>query len=306
MDTEEEKYRAMVISLLDQQWAVAKGLFNKRSKVNEEAQKSEIEIENLNGKMKQDEYTVNTISLETAKIKSILVGFKEEFLQYKDVKIEKNKEIAVIKREISEFERMKDRIGNVNLRSLDIYEAVEKEFNSLIEKQKSLGKEKDEIHNLMKEIEGKKKDMFMKTFDVINKSFKRVFLELSTKGEAYLELEDPDTVFEGGLILKVRISGKRFLDLRSLSGGEKTMTALAFIFAVQDHNPASFYIFDEVDAALDKHNSEKLSSLIKKYSERAQYIIISHNDAIISEADVLYGVSMDENGMSKVVSLKVW
>ena len=83
------------------------------------------------------------------------------------------------------------------------------------------------------------------------------------------------------------------------------MTALAFIFAIQEHEPASFYVLDEVDAALDKKNSEKLSELVRKYSEKAQYILISHNDGVISQANTIYGVSMDEHGKSNVVSLKI-
>jgi len=105
--------------------------------------------------------------------------------------------------------------------------------------------------------------------------------------------------------IKVRLTGKKFLDIRSLSGGEKTMTALAFLFAVQDYEPAPFYVLDEVDAALDKRNSEKLANLIKSYVSKAQYLVISHNDTVISEADNLYGVSMNEHGISKVVSLKI-
>ena len=83
------------------------------------------------------------------------------------------------------------------------------------------------------------------------------------------------------------------------------MTALAFIFAIQEHEPASFYVLDEVDAALDKHNSEKLAKLIGKYAEKAQYIMIIHNDNVVSEADILYGVSMNNDGISQVVSLKI-
>ena len=94
------------------------------------------------------------------------------------------------------------------------------------------------------------------------------------------------------------------MDLKGLSGGEKTLTALAFIFAVQEHQPATFYILDEIDAALDKHNSDRLAKLIGMYSDRAQYIVISHNDAVISEASQLYGVSMSD-GVSKVTSLKI-
>lgn len=83
------------------------------------------------------------------------------------------------------------------------------------------------------------------------------------------------------------------------------MTALAFLFSIQDHEPASFYVLDEVDAALDKTNSEKLAKLIRKYCKSAQYVVISHNDAVISEADHLYGISMNEHGISKVLSIKM-
>ena len=145
----------------------------------------------------------------------------------------------------------------------------------------------------------------MKTFEVVNNNFKNIFTQLTAKGEADLFLENKENPFEGGVGIKVRITGQRFLDIRGLSGGEKTMTALAFIFAIQEHDPASFYVLDEVDAALDKHNSEKLDKLVKRYSEKAQYIMISHNDAVINEANTLYGVSMNEHGISNVVSLRV-
>jgi chromosome segregation protein len=118
-------------------------------------------------------------------------------------------------------------------------------------------------------------------------------------------LENEAEPFLGGMTLKVRLVGSKFLDIRSLSGGEKTLTALAFLFAVQEYAPASFYILDEVDAALDKNNSEKLAKIIRAYCQHAQYIVISHNDSMISEADNLYGVSMDEHQISKVTSLKV-
>ena len=104
--------------------------------------------------------------------------------------------------------------------------------------------------------------------------------------------------------IKVKLVGNKYLDIRSLSGGEKTLAALAFIFAIQEHQPASFYLMDEVDAALDKTNSELLNNLIAKYSDHAQYIVISHNDAVISGAQQIYGVSMQDE-ITKVVSLKV-
>jgi chromosome segregation protein len=145
----------------------------------------------------------------------------------------------------------------------------------------------------------------MKIFDVVNTNFQKFFSMLTTKGEATLVIENEENPFEAGLRINVKITGSKFMDIRSLSGGEKTLTALAFIFAIQEHEPAAFYVLDEVDAALDKHNSEKLAKLIRQYSNNAQYLIMSHNDSVISEADSLYGVSMNEHGISQIMSLRV-
>ena len=157
---------------------------------------------------------------------------------------------------------------------------------------------------MMTEIEQNKKGLFMKTYKEIATNFKTIFNSLTTKGEAYIELENEEDPLSEGVDIKVKITTNKYLDIRSLSGGEKTLAALSFIFAIQEYTPASFYLLDEVDAALDKQNSEKLSQLIAQYSKKAQYIVVSHNDQIISEANQVYGVSM-QDGISKVVSLKV-
>ena len=113
-----------------------------------------------------------------------------------------------------------------------------------------------------------------------------------------------ENIFEGGVDIKVRMTSSKFMDIKGLSGGEKTLAALSLIFALQEFQPAAFYLMDEVDAALDKHNSELLSKLIAKYSQQAQYLMISHNDSVITEANTVYGVSM-QDGISKVTCLKI-
>lgn len=282
-----------------------KGLFDKINKLNEDNSSAESELYKTEELSRKEELDINTLSLEQAKIRAELAGLNEEFAKYEGVELDMKKPEDQLKKEINDFEKMRENIGSVNMRALEIYESVEKEYNSLLEKKEKLGKEKDDVISLIEEIDSKKKDLFMNTYDVVSENFKKIFSSLSTKGEAHLMLENPEDPFEGGLSVNVRLTGNKFLDIRSLSGGEKTMTALAFIFAIQEHEPASFYILDEVDAALDKHNSEKLAKLIKKYSDNAQYVIISHNDSLISEASNLYGVSMNEHSMSKVVSLKI-
>ena len=280
-------------------------LYEERNKLDAETTKNEGVISQKLDESRDFEIKSNTLSIKKADLAAVLAGLMQEFQQYEGVKLDTAKNEEQLKGEISKFERLKSEIGSVNMRALEIYEQVEKEYNKLLEKKETLSAEKEDVLKMMQEIESKKKGLFMQKFNATTENFKNIFNKLSTKGEAYLQLENPENPFEGGLNVRVKISSQKFLDIRSLSGGEKTMTALAFIFAIQEHEPASFYILDEVDAALDKHNSEKFAKLIRQYSNKAQYILISHNDQIISEASNLYGISMDEHGMSKVVSLKI-
>jgi len=279
-------------------------LFKQRERLHKEIQSHEEKTIRKEESIRGREHKMNAFSIENAKIKAELAGLEHEFSQYKNVEVYASKSESQLKSEINEFERMFQNFGNVNMKALEVYEAVEKEYNMLMEKSETLGKEKNHVLEMMNEIETKKKELFMRTFDIINKHFKEMFNSLSTKGDAYLELENTNNPLLEGVGIKVRIIGKKFLDIRSLSGGEKTMTALAFIFSIQEYHPASFYILDEVDAALDKNNSERLAELIKRYSKNAQYIVISHNDAVIEHGDILYGVSMGAHNMSKVVSLQ--
>ncbi len=286
-------------------YAQFKDLFNKRTKLSDDQSKKEAKIYSLNDDIRKTEYKINSINLELARINTEVGGMKKEFEQYEGVEVDHEKSDLQLTREINQFERMVSDLGTVNLRALEIYDTVEKEYKELQQKKGSLEKEKDDVLMLMEEIEGKKKVLFLKTLEALQAEFQKIFSQLLTKGDASLVLENEENPFEGGLLINVRITGKKFLDIRSLSGGEKTMTALAFLFAVQEYEPASFYVLDEVDAALDKKNSEKLAQLVKSYCDTAQYIMISHNDGILTEANTLYGVSMNEHGVSDVVSLKI-
>ena len=286
-------------------YAQFKELFAKRSKLTDEVNKKEHKIVINNTEQRSIEHKINIISLEKARLKAELAGLEEEDKDYKNIEPYENKSKDSIKRELSEFERLTADLGAVNMRALEIYEQVETEYKSLLDKKIILRKEREDVLLMMNEIDSKKKELFMRTFEALEENFKRIFSSLLVKGDASIVLEDKKDPFNGGVEIKVRLTGKRFLDIRSLSGGEKTMTALAFLFAVQEYEPASFYILDEVDAALDKKNSEKLADLIRGYCDHAQYVVISHNDGVISEADNLYGVSMNEHGMSKITTLKI-
>ncbi len=124
-----------------------------------------------------------------------------------------------------------------------------------------------------------------------------------TGGQAELELEKAGDL-TSGLLIKASPPGKKLLNIDAMSAGEKTLTAFAFLFAIQRHKPAPFYMLDEADATLDKTNSKRVAELIKKQSKLAQFIVISHNDTIVREADQIYGVTM-EDGESKVLAIKL-
>ena len=290
-----------------------KELFSKRQKLD----KSIIEIEKKNeeyrDQAKTHEIKSNMLSLELTKINTEISALKEQMQEFNELIESKSEELEKkmkkqsedLKREVYNFERVLSNIGLVNLKALEIYDSVANEYNALTEKRDKLTSEKTKVLTLINEIETKKTEMFMEAYDRINNDFKEIFKMLAPKGEANLVIENPKNLFEAGLSIKVKLGEKKTLDIRSLSGGEKTLTALSFIFAIQEYQPHSFYILDEVDAALDKYNSEKLAKLIRKYTGYAQYVIISHNDAIMSEADALFGVSMDHHNISKVTSMRM-
>ncbi len=282
-----------------------KDLFDKRDKLKSEVSKAENKIINHNADIRVNEQKINAYSIDLARLRAEVAGLEEELKHYPDIEIYTNKSEESMKRELSQFEKMAEEIGAVNMRALEIYDKVEEEYHKLIDKKDTLSKERTEVLAMINQIDGKKKELFLKTFYSLDENFKKFFEKLIVKGDASLVIENEEDPFEAGLEIKVRLTGKRFLDIRSLSGGEKTLAALAFLFAVQEYEPASFYVLDEVDAALDKKNAEKLAKLIRSYCDRAQYVVISHNDGVIAEADKLYGISMNEHGMSKVTTLKL-
>ncbi|PIZ80547.1 hypothetical protein COX99_02660 [Candidatus Pacearchaeota archaeon CG_4_10_14_0_2_um_filter_31_10] len=216
----------------------------------------------------------------------------------KNLKIEEL-ETRLLKNEIDLRE-----IGSVNLRALQVYEEIKKEYDLINEKVEQLEKEKESVLKTIFEIDKKKRHQFMKTFEAINDGFSRNFMNLSTKGHAFLQLENEKDPFSGGVDIMVKLAKGKYMDIESLSGGEKVIITISLLFAIQEYSPFNFYLFDEIEEALDKRNSEKLANLIKKSTEKAQYIIITHNDSIITVADNLYGITMQE-GISKVVSIKV-
>ncbi|MBI4116554.1 AAA family ATPase, partial [Candidatus Pacearchaeota archaeon] len=249
------------------------------------------------------EQEINNFNIEKARMKAEIENLETDILEFQNVEIIRANRDSLVNR-LGQTKEMLSKIGSVNLLSLEVYDNVKKEYDSVKEKADIVEKEKESIMKTINEIDKKKKKTFMKTLDELNGIFSRNFSDLSQKGVVSLELEDKKEPFNGGVEIIVKTGHGKYFDVGSLSGGEQTLVALSLIFAIQELKPYHFYILDEVDAALDKRNSERLSELLKKHMKKGQYLIITHNDDVILNASNLYGVSMHE-GISKIISLKI-
>ena len=278
-------------------------MIKERDALHEKVKKNEIELSLKQNLIYNEEQETNELKIDKARIDAELESLDSEMAEFRNVLLIKaNEEILTGK--LIRAQDTFSRIGSVNLRSLEVYDNVKKEYDLINEKVGIIEKEKEGILRIVHEIDVKKKKTFLQTFHSLNDIFSKNFSQLNTKGKVYLELEDKKEPFNGGIDISVKAGHGKYFNVKSLSGGEQTLVALALIFAIQELKPYPFYLLDEIDAALDKRNSALLASLLKKHTEKGQYVIISHNDEVISNATNLYGVSMHE-GVSKIVSLRV-
>jgi chromosome segregation protein len=202
---------------------------------------------------------------------------------------------------VRECETGMARLEPVNMRSIEEYDSQVARREELEGELKTLEKQRKDLLKLVEELNKKKKYGLYKVFDAINKNFSDIFAVLSNGGEAKLVLENPEEPFQGGLLIEARPPHGKVLRLESLSGGEKSLTALALIFSIQQFDPSPFYLLDEVDMFLDAVNAENVARMVARNAEIAQFIMISLRKVTLSKADHLYGVTKQQTGVSDVV-----
>lgn len=212
--------------------------------------------------------------------------------------------IDEINAKIQRLQKKMDELGDVNMRAISDYERVLTRQTEMKEQIETLSKERTQILERMQGYEQMKKEAFMKTYNHLNIHFKESFRELAG-GEGTLILENPEEPFEAGLTIDAQPRDKKRQRLESMSGGEKSITALAFVFAIQKYLPAPFYAFDEVDQSLDGINVEKLANLILTQSKNTQFIVVSHRKPMIESANRTIGVTQKEKGITKVTGVKL-
>ncbi len=280
-----------------------KEMISERDSAHTKIRERESNIFSKQNILNNTEHEMNEFKIEKARIDAVIENLESEMLEFRGVEIiKRNKDFLI--QQLVKVKEILIKIGTVNLKSLEVYDSIKSEYDSIKEKAEIISKEKEGVLRIIHEIDIKKKKAFLQTLKKLNEIFSRNFSQLSTKGQVFLELENRKNPFDGGVNVIVKTGHGKYFDVKSLSGGEQTLVALSLIFAIQEFNPYCFYIFDEVDATLDKRNSERLAGLLNKYMQKGQYIVITHNDEIITRATNLYGISMHD-GISKIISLKI-
>lgn len=280
-----------------------KKMFAERDETQKEIQELNLKLSEIQSEIRQVEDQINYLKIGKSKIDGEKQVIEMDFADFAGVELLQGSAQSVEER-MKKAQESLSTIGSINMRALEVYDEIKVEYDNVKEKADTIEKEKNEIMKIIEEIDKKKQKTFMKTFNAINELFSRNFSRLSAKGVAYLELENKEEIFEGGVEIVVKMAKGKYFDVHSLSGGEQTLVALSLLFAIQEYKPYHFYILDEIDAALDKRNSERLAGLLNEYTKAGQYIIVTHNDAIILDSEILYGVSMHE-GVSKMLSLRL-
>ncbi len=233
----------------------------------------------------------------------ILQSYKVD-LEETHMELEDNIDWDVLKTQVAELKEKLDKMGPVNLVAIDEHKELEERHSFLVHQQEDLVNAKDSLMKAIQKINKTTKELFIDTFQKIQLEFKNFFRLLFGGGQAELVLMDEQDVLETGIEIIVRPPGKKLQNLMLLSGGEKALTATALLFAIFKVKPSPFCVLDEIDAPLDESNVDRFSRVLKDFLKISQFIIITHNKRTIELADVMYGITMQERGVSKIVSVK--
>lgn len=213
--------------------------------------------------------------------------------------------IAVATKEVHNLRNKIKNLGSINIDSIEEYKKTKERYDFMCDQRLDLDNTAGKLRKIIAEMTDTMKTQFAEKFAVINKNFNEVFVELFGGGKAELILEDEANILECGIDIRVQPTGKKLQNMMLLSGGERAFTAIALLFAILKINPAPFCILDEIEAALDDVNVYRFADYLKKFSSETQFLVITHRKGTMESADTVYGVTMEENGISKLLSMKL-
>jgi len=297
VETNEASYSAIDAELKDSD----NKILDIRNQREETLQKLRLlELEQSEHKIKRENIAKQ---LEEKYRKSFSV-LKSEFNQHlESVELTSGKTIEQIEEELATIKAKIDKIVDVNLGAIREYEQLKDRFDFLEEQRSDLVRAIEDLHKVIRKINNITQKRFLETFDLINQKLNEVFPKLFGGGTATLTLKDPNDPLETGVELMIHPPGKKLTRLSLLSGGEKAMSAIAFIFSIFLIKPTAFCLLDEIDAPLDDANVYRFNDLLSIIGEKSQIIMITHNKRSMEFADTLFGITMEQKGISKVVSV---
>jgi len=279
--------------------------FNKRNAAHGEVRLSEDRIKTLDNEATTLAYTLESESEELGKMEGKLDEMRCELKRFSEfLPDDEDQSVSHLEGKLRSIQQRIDRIGGVSDLALVRYEDRETEYNESLERKTQLEKERKVILGTMEELETRKKEVFMEAFTVVRGHYRSVISSIEGwSGD--LSLEDEDDPFEGGLVLQAHPRGKRLTRLEAMSGGEKVLTALSLLLALQKYDDAPFLVLDEVDAALDKVNLERFTDMLRDTASRSQLIVVTHhNEPLMRSAQQLIGVSI-RDGRSKILGVNL-
>ncbi len=282
-------------------------LQTERGQVDVELAQKQMSVQNLRERIEQ-KYQVN---LDDVRGEGIRVTFADEG-QAKVETISPEEMAAAglstdweaVATQVAALQRRLDEIGPVNLVAIEEYEETEQRHTFLSGQYEDLVRAKEELTAVIQRINTETQAMFVETFEKIRANFQTMFTEIFGGGKADLALVDEGDVLEAGIEIVARPPGKQLQSISLLSGGEQTMTAVALLFAIYQVKPSPFCVLDELDAPLDESNINRFVRILQRFIEQSQFVVITHNKRTIGMADVLYGVTMQEHGVSRIVSVR--
>jgi len=213
--------------------------------------------------------------------------------------------VAATQKQVNTLRNKIKDLGSINIDAIEEYKQTSQRYDFMCEQRLDLENSIAKLRDVIEDMTNTMKEQFSKQFEVINKNFGEVFKELFGGGRAELILTDESDILNCGIDIAVQPPGKKLQNMMLLSGGEKAFTAIALLFAILKINPAPFCVLDEIEAALDDVNVYRFADYLKKFAKQTQFLVITHRKGTMEAADTVYGITMEESGISKLLSMKL-
>jgi len=270
-----------------------------------ETKEQRVKLREVEDSLHQLEVRVNRLDVELDNLLKNLAEDYEISYELAKERYPVPEDVLGMQATVRDLKRQITQLGDVNLGAIEEFERVSERYNFLTSQKNDLVEAKQTLYDVIRDIENEMAERFTSTFEQIRSHFKQVFVKLFGGGRADLVLSEPDRILETGIDIIAQPPGKKLQNLQLLSGGEKALTAIALLFAIIHVRPVPFCVLDEVEAALDEANVSRFAQYLREFSNQTQFIVVTHRKGTMEEADVLYGVTMEDDGVSKLVSVRL-